>query len=500
MKVIQDYGFKHKTISNNFGSYHVEIRGTGLENNTYSYINVNGENIDKSTSRGFTLVRFTREMSLIDISRYDVYGNNMDTVAFTEKMYEVGENMYFAIYSYDAHQNVEIVSEMGGVYYENIKRNLGGEFRTYRTPYACFGTGRKNKNNVPTILYESIGDWRPNSDDPYALLSFTIGLPEYACLNQVSDNLLGYMSASNVEPLSNTTFISNTKLLELKLRGRILSNITQSNDFVNVVVTVNGSVAKTVSLTNSYFENISEFVDCEIDDEIGISFSTSGDYEISFIGVFEKTYLDLDNKSQTISKSVLGGRRNLISTTGHEYSSVGDIDKISGIEPFKNTTHNIGNTILECYQLNGTVESDFIEIDNDKSYTLFAYVIGSNSNINISLTAIDDVGAISGILENNNLVSTGSVINKTVEPIPSIISVPIYKRSSSSTEKHHSGYYKDQGYETHTYDEKPIYRLRSNTDSIKIEMSGSGIVKLKLVEHIYAFKSGGIILGNFIPD
>lgn len=495
MKIDQDIGFVHKSVSNNYGFATVEIRGTGFENSAPSYIKVNGVELDRSTSRGFTLVRFTREMTLIDVTRYDVWSRNADISAFTEKMYEVGDNMYFAVYSYDAHQDVEIISEMGGDYYKHIKRNFGSNYRTYRTPYCCFGTGRRNQNNVPTILYESLGRWEAGAVEPYAVLNITVGDPEVVALNQTSDNYLGYMKANNSNPLRNVTFSAEHKHYEFKITGR--NHNASTGGITRAIISVNDVLCDTITLNNELFQSKKSLINCEIGDTIRITYNTTGQYEVTFVGMFGKVFLNTDSKSQLISNNTLGCRSNKISLYGYDYADITNYSNIIGeIVTNHNSNMFMGDKQIPVLSLNGSINSGIISIDPNKNYALVGYIKGNNANARLSIQSFNGTNLTATII-NSSSSSDAVVLNKTLINRTGVIAIPIYRANATNTSKFHSGFYLEDGNEIHSFSEKPIIRRESNTDGIRINISGNMHVSLKLVEMTYTFHKDGTVFGNF---
>lgn len=487
MKIDKDKGFIHKSISNNYGSSVVTMRGTGFNNDAYSYINVNNVEVFRNATSGLSLIRFDRYMNFIDATHYNIADDFTEVSRLTEKLYDLGDNMYFAIISYGEHIDVPIMKSMDAKGFSTIHRNFSEVFETHKTPYCCFGTGKFNKNNTPTVIYEARGRWEENATDPHAILSFTVCEPETISLNQCSDNYLKSSHATNSKPLDNVSFKAQYNLYEYKIRGRVSS--PSSNGIVEAIFKVNDNVYSSVKITHELFQEKSMYIQCEVNDRIDVEFITSGEYDVTYIGLFNKLPLDIDDKRQTISPYTLGCKRNKISLYGYDYTDMNHFYNNYG-NPLYSTNNRIhigDNDYPTTLLRNEIVNSRPITVDNDKNYALFGYFKGDGREIKITISQYSD---------SNNMTLVDTVFDGIITNRTGVLAIPIYGKNSKSQDKFYTGYYLEDGYEINTFDDKNTIKLLDDTQFITVTVEGSCNTYMKVVDMIWSFNNDGVIYGN----
>lgn len=518
MQVDKDKGFRPKVISEKRGIQVFHIRGTGLNNNDYGFVEMRGKWVQKTTSRGFTVVCINPDGSKGEVRFFDTYGYSSQEADFISYMRSLSDGQMYAIVTYDAFLKYRgtsspdnpkppyyslIVNELRSTLFQRINFSFP---QNIRTPWACVGVKGK------AVMYESLGSALSGSPYPHAELHGT--------LDEVGNlGVNGFGSFLNIQKKMVATYPNTTTAtipfdplptscnITVDIIGRI-KNLYSASDTRVIVADLykNGSrvAGATIQSNVSVVKTITHYGNQNDSFELRIQVSAGSDIDISSILAYahqgsKRTNPPVLVNKQTMScsgmitESILGVSPRLTSHFANIHDPAGAFEL--------NDSIRVGDSVIGCTRVDGAVTSPFIEVDANMNYSLISYVRQqyNTSNLSVHVYFYDSNKNPTNAKVNGNLRTTFAITASNHTSV-SMINIPMFGKQSKSPDqtKYHFGHHLDRGgIELFDINEKPLVIMDTNIKYIRYSFNGSNYYTAlsNIHDFRYAFSASGHING-----
>lgn len=474
MKIVKDRGIITKHLSNNQGEYVLELRSCCAYNNDFSYAKLNGVELFRTTSAGFTLVRFDSNMNFVGRTTVANNASAESNIIQWFNTLSIGDK--FAIITHYMHIFIPyITNNLGAVHFN--KFNRGHHLGNY-IPWVAYGV---KENNIAYITHETFGSATTGFSNPHAILNISVsrdnsltnyssgGEYNYSLQQTLVNNTVGAKSGSI--PIRNRQFNGR---IEFVFNGQMDNKSNPDSRICEFSIYKNNVNQGTIIIDSDIKKTYKTIIQANANDNIEIRYFIPSNAFCSFdyIGAHFKRYFVSDTniaktratKESFITKSfrtsmIPCNPRNISEVVATSPTVVFETDGLRFLDNNLFNTTNINNT---------TKTSNFIEVDNTISYAFLMYIkstLINGSNITFRLSCYDENFGQVQFYRNQSLVNqvtySNSIVFKT-----KLLSIPIYSSDSTSTDLYHLG-------ELELIQNKYYIRLTSNVKYIQCTIEGN---------------------------